>query len=209
MLFECVHCQAVVDTEVLHQYLMSDEDAPTFRVSLTKCPRCSSPILLQEMESFYDNGWDLPFRLYPPIEDSLSPSVPKLVRESFDEAQTCMKARAYTAAAVMLRRTLEGICAEHNHKERTLAMSLRAMRDAKVIEGRLFDWAEALKNSGNDAAHDVSVTVSAQDAADLSEFSRALIEYLYSYRDKFAAFQSRRSASKDAAGSQGASAGGV
>jgi hypothetical protein len=150
-------------------------------------------MLAQQMESFFDNSWDPPTRLYPAPDDSLSPSVPALIRASFEEAQACLKARAYTAAAVMFRRTLEGICAEHGHRGRTLAVSLRAMRDAGIIEGRLYEWADELRHSGNDAAHDVNVTVSAQDAADLLEFTRALIEYLYTYRDRFEAFRARRS----------------
>jgi len=193
MLLECTACEAIVDATVLHQYTISDEFAPTFRVTLAKCPRCSAPMLAQQMESFFENSWDHPERLYPAPEDSLSASVPALIRDSFDEARTCLKARAYTAAAVMFRRTLEGICAEHGHRERTLAMSLRGMRDAGIVEGRLYDWAEELRHSGNDAAHDVNVTVSAQDAADLLEFTRALVEYLYTYRDRFEAFRSRRS----------------
>jgi hypothetical protein len=193
MLLNCEHCDARVDAVVLHQYTLTDDDAPTFLVSLAKCPQCSSPLLAQQMEDFGPGAWLLPERLYPQPESALSTSLPKPIREAFNEARACLKAGAYTAAAMMCRKTLEGICAEHGHRGRTLADSLKSMRDAGVIENRLFEWADALRLYGNEAAHDVNVTVPAQDASDLIEFGHALIEYVFTYRDKFDAFQKRRS----------------
>jgi hypothetical protein len=62
------------------------------------------------------------------------------------------------------------------------------------IEGRLLEWAEALRNFGNEAAHDVGVTISAQDAKDIMTFTEALIEYVFTYRDQFERFKKRRTA---------------
>ena len=197
MLLDCEYCKARVDAQVLHQYEIADNDAPTFLVTLAKCPQCSVPLLAQQMEDFGEHAWLLPERLYPE-ESTLSHTLPKPIRDTFQEAQACLKAGAYTAAAIMCRKTVEGICAEHGHQERTLAESLRSMRDAGIIEARLYDWADALRLYGNEAAHDVSVTVSAQDAKDLLEFGHALIEYVFTYRDKFEAFRARKT--KQAAG---------
>jgi hypothetical protein len=92
----------------------------------------------------------------------------------------------------MCRKTLEGICSEHGIIERTLAASLEKMRSAGIIDSRLFEWANALRISGNEAAHGVATTFSREDAQDIIEFSRALLEYVFTFRDRFEAFQQRR-----------------
>ncbi len=69
---------------------------------------------------------------------------------------------------------------------------LERLRDQGVIEGRLHEWADELRIVGNEAAHDVSVEVSAQDAADTLEFTRAVLEYAYTFRQRFERFRKRR-----------------
>ena len=64
-------------------------------------------------------------------------------------------------------------------------------------KGRLFNWADALRMQGNEAAHDVNVTISAQDARDLVEFAHALLEYVFTFSEKFEAFQARRKLARE------------
>ena len=66
------------------------------------------------------------------------------------------------------------------------------MKTKGIIENRLFEWAEALRISGNEAAHDVQVTISPQDAKDIVDFTDALLEYVFTFRDKFNEFLERR-----------------
>jgi hypothetical protein len=75
-----------------------------------------------------------------------------------------------------------------------LVSSLKELKDKGVIENRLFEWADALRISGNEAAHDVTVTISPEDARDILEFTNALLEYVFTFRDKFEEFKKRRSA---------------
>jgi hypothetical protein len=103
-----------------------------------------------------------------------------------------MRSKAYTAAAIMCRKTLEGICAAHNAESRNLAQSLKVLRDNETIDRRLFEWAEELRLFGNEAAHDVNVTITASDAQDIVDFTRALIEYVFTFRDRFESFKQRR-----------------
>jgi hypothetical protein len=85
---------------------------------------------------------------------------------------------------------------EHGVKARNLSQSLKELKERGLIEGRLLEWAEALRNFGNEAAHDVGVTIAAQDAKDIIEFTEALIEYVFTYRDQFESFQKRRKANE-------------
>ncbi len=49
---------------------------------------------------------------------------------------------------------------------------------------RLFEWADALRIAGNEAAHDVKVTTSKEDARDILELTNALLEYVFTFRDR-------------------------
>ena len=53
-----------------------------------------------------------PETLWPKGQLTISPLVPSDLQRAYEEARTCFTARAYMAAAVMVRRTLEGVCAE-------------------------------------------------------------------------------------------------
>ena len=54
-----------------------------------------------------------------------------------------------------------------------------------------YEWADALRISGNEAAHDISVTVSSDDSRDVIEFTKALLEYVFTFRDKFEEFKKK------------------
>ncbi|MFC1938942.1 DUF4145 domain-containing protein [Chloroflexota bacterium] len=117
---------------------------------------------------------------------------PKILNSAFEEARRCFRAKAYTATAVMCRKTLEGICKERGISGKNLAASLKQMRENSVIDSGLYEWADALRISGNEAAHGVEVTFSREDAHDILDFSRALLEYIFTFREKFEQFQKRR-----------------
>ena len=89
----------------------------------------------------------------------------------------------------MCRKTLEGICSAHGVRERNLVSSLRKMRDKSIIDERIHDWSDALRLAGNEAAHDVGVTISQEDARDMLDFANAILDYLFSFRQKFEEFQ--------------------
>ena len=72
----------------------------------------------------------------------------------------------------MCRRTLEGVCSHHLGKVRNLSQSLKDLHSKQVIDDRLYEWATALRDDGNLAAHDISARISHEDAEDLVDFSR-------------------------------------
>ena len=190
MIVDCPNCKALVDaTELKHHYIHYDT-APTLRVTFAHCPKCQRAFLGQSMEDF--DGYEQAQQIFPPLESRLPAGIPTNIGAAYTEAHKCLRAGAYTAAAVMCRKTLEGVCAEHGFRERSLASSLRAMKEAGAIEARLFEWADALRISGNEAAHGVELTTTAEDASDILDFTNALIEYIFTFRDRFEQFKARR-----------------
>ena len=132
--------------------------------------------------------------VFPAGEREFGKVVPKdISRVPLQKLAPAFVPKAYTAAAIMCRKTLEGICSVHGVKSSgTLAAQLKKLKENGTIENRLFEWAEELRTMGNKAAHGVEVVIASQDACDTLEFTEALIEYVFTYRDKFKAFRKRR-----------------
>jgi Domain of unknown function (DUF4145) len=199
MLLDCKDCGAVVNAEEIGSYSdMPDDDPDQFgnlfcsKYTFARCPVCDSALLARQ-DGLGGDEWDKPVRIFPPRDREFSSAVPEDIVRTFTEARTCFRAKAYTAAAIMCRKTLEGICSVHGAKSSgTLAAQLKKLKENGTIENRLFEWAEELRTMGNEAAHGVEVVIAPQDARDTLEFTEALVEYIFTYRDKFEAFRKRR-----------------
>jgi hypothetical protein len=195
MLVECANCEAFVDGELIADYLAyDDETAIAGKYSFLKCPRCQRPFIMVQTDD--GQGWDEPSRIYPPLEMSVSPAIPNSLRLAYKEARACFRVKAYTATAIMCRKTLEGIADENKIAVRNLASALKEMKEKGIIENRLYEWADALRISGNEAAHGVDSKISSQDAKDILEFTHALLEYVFTFQEKFEQFKNRQSRSK-------------
>lgn len=195
LLMECDRCEARVNAEYFTGYEAYEaEEGISYRYYFCRCPACNEPMVaISGNYGETDNArhWDTPSR-YLPRPDAALARFPSAIEAAFGEARRCFRAKAFTAATVMCRKTLEGICAAHGITEANLATSLRKMRDTGVIDSRLFEWADALRISGNEAAHGVQVSFTRDDASDVLEFTKALLEYVFTFRDKFDQFQQRR-----------------
>jgi hypothetical protein len=178
-----------------------------YRYVLLKCPQCTTAILALQNDDDaryshhegHDTArWGDTERLFPkPETRQLGPSVPETIRTAFGEAISCFEqAKSYTASAIMCRKVLEGICDAAKAKGKTLAAQLKDLHDKGEIDKRLYEWITELRLVGNEAAHDVTVTVSREDASDLLDFTEATAQYLYTFKNKFDGFKARRANKK-------------
>jgi hypothetical protein len=194
VLLECRSCDATVDAVEVGAFERMDEDAFDLpaRYTFVQCPRCGRPMVGYQWKAA--SGWTMPERLWPLEGRRANPEWPTAIGLAYEEALACFKAKAFTASAIMCRKSLEVVCAHHGIKTGDLATKLKKLRESNVIESRLFDWAETLRVAGNEAAHEVGVKVSGEDARDLLDFTEALLEYVITYRDRFDEFTKRRQA---------------
>lgn len=194
---ECGECGAIVNGEEFGSYVDTEDGSGIYgKYTFLKCPNCRNPIVMLQTDD--GNGatqWGQPQRIYPADIVTGSPAVPYDIAVAYGEARKCFKATSYTAAAIMCRKTLEGITEAHNIESRNLAQGLKKMRDEGIIENRLYEWADALRVSGNEAAHGVGSTTSAQDARDIMDLTNAILEYVFTFRDTFERWKERRSKS--------------
>ena len=190
---ECLACSALVAGVSVASFSRWDDDEHVkYRYEFLRCPECGEPLLVAQMEIGPDE-WDTPHRLYPSPPVTADPSWPASARSAYLEAENCFqRAKAFNATAVMCRRALEFVCAECGVTSHPLARALQDMKSGGLIDDRLLDWAQALRAIGNVGAHANQDAVSPEDARDVLEFSRAVMDYVFTYQKRFEAFKARR-----------------
>jgi hypothetical protein len=124
---------------------------------------------------------------YPPETiDFNAANLPKPVLDSLDEAIRCHAAQCYRAAAVMVRRTLEDLCADRNASGANLKTRLESLSGRIAVATALVEGLDTLRLLGNDAAH---VDLKDFDAvgkteAELAiEIAKELLKGIYQYED--------------------------
>jgi hypothetical protein len=195
VLIDCAQCETKVHAEVLatKEYGPSDNSDPT-KLYVMVCPVCDHPIvgwsdLIQVDHDTYE--FDSPTRVWPNPEQTLHYSIPVAVRRSIEEARLCLRARAFSACAVMCGRALEALCQAHGVKKWQLAAGLKELRDKKVIDGRLYEWGDSLRERRNIGAHATGEDVSREDARDVLDFTTAICEYVYVLAERYREFKER------------------
>lgn len=196
----CPHCEKPTLATITSETEGQLEGEPPFLAELARCGTCGNPFLMVEED--WGDGWDgEPVVVWPRQHRPLSYQIPESLRREHEEARRCFSAKAYTAAAVMVRRTLEGVCVEQGMsasggRAKPLFRMLEQLKDDGRIDGRLFEWSQALRVLGNQGAHFTGTAVTREDASDGLALAEALLDYLYVLSAQFEAFKGRRSKAK-------------
>ncbi|MFJ8152513.1 DUF4145 domain-containing protein [Streptomyces sp. NPDC094468] len=161
---------------------------------LASCQDCGSGLLIAQGIDQGAEGEEFtsPVIRWPSPAGSVGARVPAALRQEYEQARVCYQAQAYTAVAVMVRRTLEGVCTEEGVKRRTLSQSLSALQEEGKIDQRLVEWAAELRVLGNEGAHYTGSQVSPEDARDALNLAQAFLDYMYTFSTQFEEFKARR-----------------
>ncbi|MGA4235131.1 DUF4145 domain-containing protein [Ralstonia nicotianae] len=216
-IIHCHRCKAkVAATEAgrAERFTFDDEEGQPYgkRVYVGNCPSCST-ILVGESDQidFKDidadeDRWSDIVRVYPqPPKFFSSLRIPRVVTDSLNEADRSLQAGANIAACVMLGRALEALCRDilepkaaesktlpaKPGKKLMLGDGIKKLREAKVIDDRLYDWSQQLQAFRNLSAHPEDISISREDAGDLQTFANAIVEYIYDLADRYDEFQTR------------------
>lgn len=184
-------------------WVRHDDAASTpFRWVVRRCTTCDEPHVSRETwrdapyvvndKQVLDGHWDA--KVLYPKQRQVSEQVPPHIRKDYDEAQRCLLANADTAAALLLRRGLEQVCADYGIDDagatRPLSAKLRHLHELGTLPDDLLDWASSLTLVGDEGAH--SRNISRADVLAADRFFEALCDYLYAYRRQYEAFAQRR-----------------
>ena len=196
MIIECPYCESKVDGKVIGTHLSSGEEGPfTFKVVLLECPVCKESLLgcqeLIEVGPDQDE-WVTGNRLWPKPRISNMLLLPSNVGDSLEEAEKCYNAKAYSACAVMCGRSLEALCKFYTTKSKTIAGGVRELRERKIIDDRLYEWGEALRQQRNLGAHATGEIINKEDARDVLDFANAISDYVFVLSEKFDRFKKRQ-----------------
>jgi hypothetical protein len=182
------------------------------------CPVCET-ILVGETEQvgFADfnadeDYWSDVVRIYPKPPKTFSSSrIPRVVKDSLNEADRSLQASANIAACVMLGRALEALCRDiidseikkssattptttinkKPKKQIMLGEGIKKLKELKVIDDRLYNWSQQLQAFRNLAAHPEDISISREDTEDLQTFVYAIVEYVYDLAERYEEFKYR------------------
>lgn len=196
MRIDCDGCGTVVDASIKGHFTVFNEFGEDNKeYSILQCPSCDGPILISR-DLYYAGGGNMEYApakvLYPKFTKKFETEIPDDVQFNYEEAERCLKVKAYTALVIMCRRTLESVCDHFKCKKGDLYNKLQELEEKSVIDKTISEWATMLRLEGNSAAHDVAERVPAEDAKDILDFTHGLIEYVFSYKKKFSDFQRRK-----------------
>jgi hypothetical protein len=130
--------------------------------------------------------------VYPPQHRHLEYEVPRMVRESYQDAVGCELGETWLACAAMVGRTLEAVCKDFDPKTKGIYDSLKSMLAKGVISRELFEWSDELRALRNLAAHASDKPIGALDAKGALDFLQAILEIMYDLRPRFAQFKKQR-----------------
>ncbi|MBA8977031.1 DUF4145 domain-containing protein [Streptomyces calvus] len=196
ILVNCPKCSGPTIARVEATMVHEDFQQLPALYELGRCTKCGVPLLAWEED--FGGGWDgEPMVVWPTSREqrALSPKIPHQLRQAHEEARKCFSVKAYTAAVVMVRRTLEGVCKDQDVQQAgraPLFQMLKSLKSAGKIDGRLFEWAQALRVLGNEGAHFTEAEVTREDASDSIDLAEALLDYLYVLSAQFDEFKARR-----------------
>lgn len=195
--FLCRHCGTHSCSKVIasERWIEDYPTGPEYRYRLVRCTACLDMSLLMAVQIGRDGeerDYDEDFAVYPAQPRSMSAAVPETLQRCFQEARACYQVRAYTASAIMCRRALELLAIERGINKNSLAAALSKLRETGDIDQRLYDWCDALRLAGNQAAHDVDQNMSQTDAKDMNELAEAIIDYVYVFQARYENFKRRR-----------------
>lgn len=195
-------CQTTRAFRVAHEttYRAIGPNEVPEELSLAFCPTCRLPGLFgRELYGVDEQGIEIlsdHYRLYPAEERSVAYALPKLVKESYDEAVKCERSGTWIATVTMARRALEAIAKEYVRERGTatsgrseLFATLDKMHRDGAISDEMKQWADGLRTMGNMGAHANPGTIGRDDAKASLDFLQALMEIIYELRPRFAAWQ--------------------
>jgi hypothetical protein len=194
MLIACPFCEktAIATKLIKTEWIGEDQEPPLEIYSLLECTLCHKPLLLRQFDWGHGDPPEEPEQLWPPPRRIISSAIPESLRQEIAEARTCFAAKAYTATVVMVRRTLEGVCVDHDVAKKPLQNALKEMAAQGLLDDRLLSWADELRVLGNQGAHFTGSPVNREDAKDALALAEAVLDYLYVLAKQFYDFQRRR-----------------
>ncbi|MDE5833839.1 MAG: DUF4145 domain-containing protein [Desulfovibrio sp.] len=114
----------------------------------------------------------------PPRQAWTHPSLPPEVGRAFSDLQRMVWSETTPAFILIGARTvLEKVCSELGANGKTLFERVKDLREKGILAGVLYEWASEIRRWGNAGTHNFEG--SKEDAEDLTEFTKLLLQYAF------------------------------
>lgn len=167
-------------------------------LGLRRCPNpdCHTQIFVVH------GGPDKVVTSFPPeVIDFDATNVPAAVVEAMEEAITCHAHECFTAAAIMVRKTLEELCADRSAEGANLKERIKALGTKVVLPKELLEGLDDLRLLGNDAAHIESreyAKVGKEEVEIGIEFAKEVLKATYQYSDLLSRLRALKASQSEA-----------
>lgn len=185
------------------------------RVSALVCASCNQGVVVVEEKWIGDHPvkeeqrggghqyWRGVFWWPAPGAADLSDAIPAELQEAFIEGVRSHGGQSPHAAAVMFRRTVEGIVRDKGSEEaikqldnNDLPGALLHMHKAGILDKTLYEWGLEIRALGNTGGHfDAFKNVSPEQADELLALVRQLLRYIYEEPDRIRRLRESRGVS--------------
>jgi hypothetical protein len=113
-----------------------------------------------------------------------STNIPARVLATLEEAITCHASNCFVAAAIMVRKSLEVLCADRGAQGDNLKVRIKGLGTKILLPTELLDGLDDLRLLGNDAAHIESKeydTIGKEEVEIGIEFAKEVLKAVYQY----------------------------
>jgi hypothetical protein len=120
----------------------------------------------------------------PEVLDFDASNIPDLVARSLWEAIICHSQKCFKAAALMVRRTLEDLCADKNLEGANLFEKIEALGKTIIVPPELIKGAHSIRFLGNDAAHvesEIYNNIGEREVLAAIRLAKELLKGVYQY----------------------------
>ena len=177
---QCPHCKQMGTFDVLPE-VADAHVSPNISLGIRRCPNreCKGQVF------FISQGKDIVTTWPPERVEFDTTDIPQNIVKSLEEAITCHASQCYIAASIMVRRSLEEICAHEDATGKDLKHRLESLRKRIVVPKDLFDAMDSLRLLGNDAAHVESRVfddVGQREVEAALSLTKEILKSVYQYR---------------------------
>lgn len=136
-------------------------------------------------------------KTYPEVKASQAPEhTPENIAKIYIQGKNSFNRKEFDAATTMMRKALEMAVKPliPDPKIKKLFNKIEFLKNNGLIPVSMVEWAHAIRDIGNDGAHD---TVSKKDAHDIVYFTEMFLTYIYTLPTKIAKWRENVSESAE------------
>lgn len=193
----CPHCGVEkVSYELISQCQKKDPySLHEIYYQLWKCGNCEKPACSYSCNPMQDGGnrIDYLYGFYPIPEMITAPyGVPENMANLYKSAKRYLRSGKdadYDAACMMARKGIELAVKEFGGSGKDLFQKINNLEEKRLIPPALRDWAQHLRDIGNNGAHEP--IVSNEEAQQADYFAEMLFSYLYSLPKRMEEYQQK------------------